>query len=287
MFKFKLIFIIGVFLLIVFLLLYFTNNIKEKVNEKPLFSFAVLADTQIGFLENSKQESLNFEKAIQVINKQKPSFIVICGDLINSPFNKSQVFEFQRIILRLNKKIPYYLLAGNHDVFSQPTEKSLSFYHENFGKDYYVFSKENIDFFVLNSNLFYSYNQCPEKAKEQFVWLEKQFSKNSNKRRIIFSHHPLFINNFFEENSKYNLPKEIRYSLLFLFKKYNVETVFSGHYHRYIEHNFLNIKLITTIAIGKAFDEVGEGFILVNVFKSRIEIEKIWFAERFCGNYIS
>src|SRR5262245_52667031 len=48
------------------------------------FFFIQLADPQFGFMEDA-QERKNAELAVQHINRLKPRFLVVCGDLVHPP----------------------------------------------------------------------------------------------------------------------------------------------------------------------------------------------------------
>ena len=76
-----------------------------------------------------------FTLAVDQINKLKPDFVVICGDLVNKANEKSWA-DFNRI--KSGFKIPCHCAAGNHDVENQPTAESLKLYREKIGKDYYA-----------------------------------------------------------------------------------------------------------------------------------------------------
>jgi predicted MPP superfamily phosphohydrolase len=83
------------------------------------FFFIQMSDPQFGmFADDTEftQETINFEMAIATANRLRPGFVVITGDLINKPLDRAQVDEFERIAARLDKRIPLYRVAGNHDV---------------------------------------------------------------------------------------------------------------------------------------------------------------------------
>ena len=47
------------------------------------FSFIQLADPQFGFMD-AAQERKNAESAVEHINRLKPRFVIVCGDLVNA-----------------------------------------------------------------------------------------------------------------------------------------------------------------------------------------------------------
>ncbi|MBW2316829.1 MAG: metallophosphoesterase, partial [Deltaproteobacteria bacterium] len=133
--------------------------------------FLQMADTQFGmyskpavlsylgwrFREGSfERETENMEKAIAHANRLRPSFVVICGDLVNTPGHPEQVAEFQRIAAGIDASIPLHLVAGNHDVENEPTPETLASYRETFGRDAYAFRHGEVYGIVLNSQLIHS-----------------------------------------------------------------------------------------------------------------------------------
>lgn len=98
----------------------------------PLFT--QLADTQFGAFTNDRdftQETINYEFAVANINRLKPAFVVICGDLINKVGDPVQTAEYHRITAMFDKSIPVYPVSGNHDVGNEPTAETLAYYRQH------------------------------------------------------------------------------------------------------------------------------------------------------------
>jgi len=76
----------------------------------------------------------------------------------------------------------------------------------------------------------------------------------------------LFSNNYF------HIPIERRLPFLTLLKKYNIQYVFSGHFHRNnIAHSpQYGVTNVTTSAVGKQLGEDKSGFRIVKVLKTDI-----------------
>ena len=95
--------------------------------EAPYF-FLQMADPQFGmFSDNAgfEEETTRYEKAIAIANRLQPAFVVVCGDLVNTPGDSTQQAELDRISAQLDERIPPYLVSGNHDVGNAPSPESL------------------------------------------------------------------------------------------------------------------------------------------------------------------
>jgi 3',5'-cyclic AMP phosphodiesterase CpdA len=112
--------------------------------QSPRSFFIQLADPQFGAFTQDKdfvQETANYEFAVANINRLRPAFVVICGDLINKGGDAAQLAEYKRITAKIDPSIPVYAVAGNHDVENQPTPESIAAYRRNIGPDYYSFQR--------------------------------------------------------------------------------------------------------------------------------------------------
>ena len=83
----------------------------------------------------------------------------------------------------------------------------------------YTFTKDNAQFFVLDSNYL---------APEPLAWLEQGLQDSKADWKICFFHHPLYSSGTFHGSSL-----ELREVLEPLFVKYGVQVVFAGHEHVY------------------------------------------------------
>src|SRR5581483_11541608 len=114
---------------------------------------------------------------IATVNRWKPAFVVITGDLINEAGNAAQAAEFHRIAGKLDKSVKLCLVAGNHDVKNEATPESLAYYREHFGPDYYSFRSGEIAGIVLNSNLEKATKNVPDEAAKMEKWFEAELKK--------------------------------------------------------------------------------------------------------------
>src|SRR5215211_2998538 len=102
---------------------------------EPWF-FIQLSDPQLGMFTDNRdfvQDTANFEFAVAAVNRLRPAFVVITGDLVNKPGDAAQIAEYRRIVGKIDRGIPVYNIAGNHDVQNEPTPESLAAYTKIFG----------------------------------------------------------------------------------------------------------------------------------------------------------
>ena len=234
---------------------------SEQTTVTPPFFFLQFSDPQFGMFTGDKdfsQESANFELVIATANRLKPAFVVITGDLVNKPGDAAQIAEFQRIAGRLDRNIPLYNVAGNHDVENVPTPASVAAYRRHFGRDTYAFTFSNLAGIVLNSSLIHSPAGAPELAAAQERWLDQELARirQSGARHIVvFQHHPWFLKDAAERDEYFNIPLERRGPFLDKFRTAGVKHLISGHYHRNALATSGDLQMITTGPVGKPLGE--------------------------------
>jgi serine/threonine-protein phosphatase CPPED1 len=221
------------------------------------FFFIQLTDPQFGmFADNTNfvQETANFEFAIATVNRLHPAFVVITGDLVNRTGDAAQIAEYKRILAKVDRDIPVYNVAGNHDVGNVPTVKSIAAYTNQFGPDHYAFRCKNLVGLVLDSNLIQAPTNVVALATEQEQWLKAELEaakKEGAKHIAVFQHHPWFLKSLDEPDQYFNLPREARVNYLALFHGFGVSDVFCGHYHRNVVARDGDLEIVTTGATGK------------------------------------
>jgi len=96
----------------------------DTTEEKPIFSFGLIADTQYSDAAPSMnryyRESLSkLEACVKHLNSLRPDFVVQLGDLINGGFA-----DFDPMLPLFDKfSVPLYHVVGNHDVAVEPENK--------------------------------------------------------------------------------------------------------------------------------------------------------------------
>lgn len=263
------------FFIFIVVIAYGCSSIRPSANAKP-FYFIQMADPQFGMFSGNKnfiQETKNFKRAIEDANLLKPSFVIVCGDLVNETNNILQIEEYKRIAGKLDPAISFYQVAGNHDLGNEPSPKSLSAYRNKFGPDYYSFTSGNLFGIVLNSSLFKDPALVEDEAAKQYQWLLKTLQEAKDKKFtniIVFQHIPFFLQEPGEKDGYFNIPLERRMKYLQLLNEYGVKYIFAGHLHKNSIGRYKGIEMVTTGPVGKPLGKDSSGFRIIMVYKNKI-----------------
>ncbi len=248
-----------------------TASASGRPTDGTGYFFIQISDPQFGFFTGNpkefKQETLNFEFVVASINRLKPAFVVVTGDLVHNEQDPDQVAEYRRIVAKLDPAIPIYTVSGNHDLTNTPTAATLAYYRKEFGRDYYSFRYTDLYGIVLNSTLMTGGEGVPEEVAAQLAWLKAELekAKASGARSImVFQHHPFFLENA-AETSANTVPLPQRATYLALLKEYGVNWVFAGHLHRNAVAADGPFNMITTSAVGRPLGQDPSGLRVVYV----------------------
>jgi serine/threonine-protein phosphatase CPPED1 len=245
--------------------------------QEQAYYFMMLTDTQFGMFAADKsfaQESANYEFAVAAVNRLKPGFVIILGDLVNKPADPAQIHEYLRISQKIDPSIPVYHVAGNHDVGNEPTPDSLAAYRKTFGRDYYGFRAGPVYGIVLNSTLIHSPKSALSEYEEQDAWLKKELAAakaSSAQHIVIFQHHPCFLKDAQEADQYENIPRERRLPMLELFHSFGVRNVFSGHTHKNVVAQDGALQVVANAPVGKPLGQDGSGIRIAAVTGAGVE----------------
>ena len=273
-------------------------NIREsspaEQDQKPLFSFGIVADAQycdcdpVGTRYYGSSLS-KLEEAIRSLRIDSPKFVVNLGDLIEKDFESYKpVF---RILDTAGFKI--YHITGNHDYMVDARLKKRIPPLQSDKDGYYSFNYEKFRFIVLNGNEISTYasnNKSVIKeasdlitklnnegeinaidwnggmSKKQLEWLTGQLdlATHNNETVFILCHFPVWPEN---EHNLLNY-KDV---LIILEKYSNIIAWFNGHNHM---GNYGNFNMIHFVTIrGMVETEKNNSFALVEVYRNKIWIK--------------
>jgi 3',5'-cyclic AMP phosphodiesterase CpdA len=192
--------------------------------------------------------------------------VIVTGDLINKAGDPAQASAYLSACSRLDRSIPLYNVAGNHDVGNKPTPESIAAYTALFGPDHYSFRSGGMIGIVLNSTLIHSPQSAMQQYQAQETWLETELEKAKKDGAghiVIFQHHPWFLKEPDEPDQYENIPRARRSRYLDLFRRYGVTHLFSGHYHRNQVAHYGPMELIVTGPIGMPLGKEKSGMRMV------------------------
>jgi 3',5'-cyclic AMP phosphodiesterase CpdA len=218
--------------------------------------FVQLSDPQFGMFTADKglaQERANFAFAIANLNRLKPAFVVITGDLVNKANDARQMAAYARLKATIDRRIPVYEMPGNHDVENTPTPQTVAAYRRAHGPDHYAFTYRQLRGIVLNSTLIHTPDKAQGEAERQRAWLEAELAHaaaSGQTHIVVFQHHPWFLEKADEPDQYFNIPLARRTPLLQLFHQRGVTMLVSGHYHRNAIARDGDIEAITTGPVG-------------------------------------
>lgn len=258
-------------------------GIPRAFAAEPFF-FIQLTDPQFGMAAkdaNFEQETANLEFAVAAVNRLKPAFVVVTGDLVNKPGDAAQIAEYKRILAKV-RGIPVYSLPGNHDVGNAPTPQTLMAYTNQLGADHYTFEHGGVAGVVLNSGIIHTPDKVQPWKEAQDKWLKKELTRlNGEKKRIlVFQHHSWFLNAADEPDEYFNIPRAVRGPYLTLLREAGVKQVFCGHLHRNCVATDGDLEVITTGPVGQPLGKDSQsGFRIVIVRDTGIEHRFYEFGE--------
>lgn len=239
--------------------------------------FVQLADPQFGAFTQDKdfaQETANYEFAVANVNRLRPAFVVVCGDLINKTGDKSQSDEYFRITGKIDRSIPVHAVAGNHDVGNAPTPESLNAYRARFGPDYYSFRHGTVYGIVIDTSVISAPGKVQSDADAQEAWLKAELvrARASDARHVVvFQHHSWFLEKADEPSQYFNMPLDARRRYLELLKASGVRYIFAGHYHRNAFGRDGDLEMITSGPVGRPLGTDPSGFRIVTVKDDGLE----------------
>ena len=199
---------------------------------------------------------------------------MICGDLINKVGDPAQTAEYLRITANIDKAIPVYAAAGNHDVGNEPTPETLAYYRQHFGPDHYSFVQGSLYGIVLNSGVISAPAKVQNEATAQEAWLKAELGKaraGGARHIVVFQHHSWFLEKADEPNQYFNISIEQRRAYLDLLKAAGVRYIFAGHYHRNSLGRDGDLEMITSGPVGQPLGTDPSGIRIVTVKDSDLE----------------
>jgi 3',5'-cyclic AMP phosphodiesterase CpdA len=144
-------------------------------------------------------------------------FVMMLGDNL---YGRQKAADFVQKFERpykplLDAGVKFYACLGNHDNTSNDGYTPFNMD----GRRYYTYARNNVRFFVLDSNSL---------DPAQIDWVDAALKDAREPWKICYFHHPLY-----SDGGRHGSAVDLRVKLEPLFVKYGVNVVYSGHDHIY------------------------------------------------------
>ncbi|RIK75698.1 MAG: metallophosphoesterase [Planctomycetota bacterium] len=186
------------------------------------FAFGILADTQ----DNPRVCKILSD----MLWMQRPNFVIVPGDLVDSGPNKRQwVEQFFPGMQPLASRVAFFPVLGNHEQNAAHYYNYMSLPAPEY---YYTFHYGNAQFFMLDSN------KRVDAFSEQYKWLEAQLAESRAAWKFVSYHHPAYSSDeddygdMWKGEPSANGDVRLR-PLVTLYDRYGVDVVWNGHIHSY------------------------------------------------------
>ncbi|MGL6343820.1 MAG: metallophosphoesterase [Waterburya sp.] len=244
----------------------------SRTTSHPQLRFVAVGDVGTG--DTNQYE---VAKAINCYFNANPfSLVLLTGDNIypHGEIDKiHQTFEIPYHDL-LKQQVKFYAAIGNHDILTNNGVEQINYQEFNMSGRYYTFIKQNVQFFVLDTN--------PEASwSKQLNWLENSLAKSTQPWKVVYGHHPLYSSGYYGTNL------ELIKRLEPLFSRYGVQLYLNGHEHHYERTKPIKGTTYLTCGTGgaelrpvgksdwTAFSVSQFGFAALEVYPKRLEISGI------------
>lgn len=193
------------------------------------FHFAILGDrtgeTQPGIYEELWKETA----------ADHPAFVVTVGDTIQGLDDDTADREWREAQQIFIKGIPLYLTPGNHDIWSDLSERLFRKYSGH--PPHYSFDHEQAHFTILDNS------RDDHFSVAEMAFLEADLRAHEKQPvKFVFSHRPSWLVDILLKN-----PQSVFHELM---KKYGVKYVISGHVHQMIHSNFEGVEYLSMPSAG-------------------------------------
>ncbi len=192
------------------------------------FHFVILGDrtgeTQPGIYEQVWKNTV----------AENPSFVVSVGDTIQGLDDNTADQEW-RDVQRILPHVTLYLTPGNHDIWSDLSEKLFRKYSGH--PPHYSFDHEQAHFTILDNS------RADQFSSAEFAFLEADLRAHEKQPvKFVISHRPSWLLDILLKNPHNPIHQ--------LAKKYGVQYVISGHVHQMIHSNFEGITYLSMPSAG-------------------------------------
>jgi predicted phosphodiesterase len=201
-----------------------------------------------------------YEQTWREVERLKPDFVINVGDTIQGKNDKTAEAEWKQIraILNLHKRVPFFMVPGNHDVWDEFSENLWK--RETGRPTSYSFDYQNAHFVVLDNS------RTTRLSDTQLKFLEDDLKANQQRRpKFVFFHQPYWLVYLKLGTGAFPLHR--------LARQYGVDLVVSGHGHTFQR---VTRDEVTYIEIGSSGAKVTSKFGLGSFYQHALVTVRGW-----------
>jgi hypothetical protein len=225
------------------------------------FRFAILGD-RTGEAQDGVYQQIWSEVAAA-----KPAFVVGVGDTIQGLNDASATAEWREVdrLLKPHRRLPLYLAAGNHDIWSAASE-TLFLQHTGHAA-HYSFDHGRAHFTVLDNS------RAEQFSSDELAFLESDLKTHAAQPlKLIVSHRPSWLLDAAMRNPNFPLHQ--------LARRYGVQYIIAGHLHQMLHLELEGVTYVSMASSGGHLRLSGAyqdgwffGYALVDVHGDRMDFQ--------------
>ncbi|HSW50374.1 MAG TPA: metallophosphoesterase [Bryobacteraceae bacterium] len=200
------------------------------------FQFAIVGDRTGG----PRREI--YAQVWEEVDRFRPDFVINVGDTIQGVEDATAEAQWREIrgFLDKYKRYPFFLVPGNHDIWSSFSERL--FERENGRPASYSFDHQNAHFVVLDTS------RSQDLTPGALQFLEEDLKRNRGREpAFVFFHHPAWLALVKLQSRAFPLHR--------LAREYGVDYVISGHGHTFIH---MVLDGVTYMGVGSSGANIGD-----------------------------
>jgi outer membrane protein assembly factor BamB/predicted phosphohydrolase len=241
---------------IYFFIILFLVGIQCNATDRESFRFALFTDLHISSINPVPSEDLT--NVVNDVNALTGiDFVIVSGDVSESGDGKS-LLEAKGMLDKL--RMPYYITAGNHE--TKWSESGFTDFNRIFGNDKFSFTHKGCKFIGFTTGPIIKMGDG-HIAPQDIDWVRSELNKTGKEIPVfVITHYPLLTG---DVDNWYDMTDVIR--------KYNVQCMLNGHYHRNVVLNYDEIPGVVNRSILRAKDKTG-GYTIYTISDSIRVFEK-------------
>lgn len=193
------------------------------------FHFVILGD------RTGEAQPGIYEQLWKATAQENPAFVITVGDTIQGLDDKTAETEWREAQKIFAKAFTLYLTPGNHDIWSDLSEKLFRKYAGH--PPHYSFDHDQAHFTILDNS------RADQFSADELAFLEADLKAHEKQPlKFVISHRPSWILDVLLKNPNNPVHQ--------LAKKYGVQYVISGHIHQMVHANLEGITYLSMPSAG-------------------------------------